>query len=483
MRFNKMMRVFFWVAVGLGLLLHFWTLPYSSNHWQDEVQICEMGRRVYEKTDWNLYKMPETRLDTVAPGIWLVGPIAQETAYRIFGHLGPKIAALVYLFVATILLRFYLRCKTGSDVISSVVSGLFFSAPAIVQSVRGARVDILSFANLFAAVALLQVKTTSSSFRRFLLVGFGAMCALCVLTWPTSVLLMPIALWEFIEYLRCNCKNVRDAASSFFAAGVGGILISIITLSPSLCNLSTSIDVYRLLSRSSMDPNCKIRWAAMCHEMMTSFGFYIVGMLCLFVCWRSWMVLLGGVLFFVICAASSRIYVFKTVYFVPYAICGIAMTWNLIFNKYKLRWLAVVPCLMCVLFYVRSVLGRNVIEYLVRHYRNVENQTSILAQHIGKGKKVYNLAWQTYFPGRMLGWRQYQYYFGAPSCEEWASYDFVMLEGTGLKNEDLINNLHHNGFVNVMKIDIPPTRTSRLDAALMKRGFVKPLGPYYLFSK
>ena len=48
-------RSYFWFLLVLGIVLHALTLPYSPPHWQDEVQVNEIGRASLERSDWSMY--------------------------------------------------------------------------------------------------------------------------------------------------------------------------------------------------------------------------------------------------------------------------------------------------------------------------------------------------------------------------------------------------------------------------------------------
>lgn len=482
---EKMIKIVFGALLVIGTLFHAVTLPYSSNHWQDEAQICEMGRRVFERTDWNVYMMPDFRLDAVPPGIWLVGPMLDEMAYRVMGHLGPKIVILTCLVFATLLVRFYLWRKAHSELIADVVSLIFFAAPALTQSARGARVDVVAFMWLFLGLALMQVNAKKVVVRRICVFGFGGACALSIFTWPTAILVMPIAAWEFWDDCHQQCCMGRDIVVELACAVVGGLVFSLLAIAPIMGNLQLSLESCRAIAATSMDDPRSMRWNAMIGEMCSSYGLYAIGAIALLVHKRFVLLLIGAISYFVICSGSHQIYVFKTLYFLPFAIVGMAMAWHIVAkNKYA----GAVACmglmaLLC-LIYGRSVVVRNVVAYLARSHRNVASQTAEICKYVKSGAKVYNVAWQTYFIGREQGWQQYQgkaeFLTARPDLLN--AMDCVLVEESQWK-PSIDGYYAKNGFVNKRRIEVPPVGTTGCEETLRKKGWLLPLGPYLLYTR
>lgn len=485
MKNEKMIKTAFWALLIVGVAFHALTLPYSSNHWQDEVQICEIGRRVFDQTDWNMYMMPDSRLDTVPPGIWLIGPMVDEVAYRIMGHLGPKIAMLVCLVLATLLLRLYLRRKTQNELIADVVSLIFFAAPALTQSVRGARVDVVAFMWLFLGLALMQVQTENEKLRRLCVFGFGGACALSVFTWPTAILTMPIAAWEFCDdcFQRHFC--VKEIVVSLACAIVGGLMFSLIALSPITGSLPLSLESCRAIAATSMDDAGLMRWQAMFGEMCSSYGLYALGAIALFSNKRLILLMIGAIAYYVICSGSQQIYVFKTLYFLPFAVVGIAMAWHVAAkNKYVSAVVCVGLIALLGVVYGRAVVVRNAVSFLARSHRNVASQTEVVCKSVRDGSKVYNVAWQTYYIGRERGWQQYQgkaeFLTGKPDLLP--SMDCILIEESQWESP-LDEYYAKNGFVHKQRIEVPPVGRTGYEDSLRQKGYLRSLGPYLLYTR
>lgn len=474
------MKFVFWIAITIGIAFHAITLPYSSNHWQDEGQICEIGRRVLEKTDWNMYLLPGKESNTVAPGIWFVGPVAQECSYRLVGHLGPKIMTLVFLALATIMVYCFSMLKTGDEHISLLSALLFFTTPVLVQSARGARADVMGFAFLFASLVCFEKSLKSEDWLVKCMWCFfaGILCAVCFGTWGSCLLLMPIVWWEMVEIMY-QASWGRGLRLGIMAV-CGGMLGLLIVEEPFWAQLPLSAKC--LMQYLSVVGNHEVfEWKALLASFFAPPYVYLIGLLCLLMTRRVWLIM-GVLVYFIVCAKNGHIYVFRTLYFLPYSIVALVLLGKMS-PKGLVRKLCVpVIAVLTMGLFIRSVAIRNIVEWMASPSRSYASLYDVLKREIGLGVKIYNGDWQTYFVGRELGWKQYQIY-SANQQFDYDIFDDVDYVLVSEGHKEGMRFLTNRGFSKNKVLTVPSTGVVRMQNFLKRHRWLHALGPYVLLSK
>lgn len=480
----KIEKIVFWGGLIFGLICHAVTLPYSPVHWQDECQITELGRLLLSPgTDWSMYILPTAVTELGGSGIWSIGRTLQELSYRLGGATAPRWMELFCLMMVAIFVRFYVTKKISSAWLGTVFGLLAFSVPELVQSARGARVDAMAMMFLFAALSAMQLEDCpcGKNRRPLVMVLTGACAALCVWTWATAVMMMPIVLWELVETLRRWRVNMRELLILLGCAIVGGLLISAIDFIP--CYESIGGTLARIGNSSKVvGYGQEVGLGKIITQLLGVPGLYIIGFCCLFLHWRMWLLAIFAVLFLHVTKGS--IYVFRTLYIMPYTLIGLAMLCGLVHCIGARRILVALAVLMAVIAYGRSVLVRNAVEFLARDYRDERQLRIVLEKEVGRNASVYNYAFQTYYVGRELGWKQYQMFNNAlkPDVAKIKDLDCFLIDAKDAGKVSL-DDLRLAGFDKQRTITVFPSPVQGVHKWLAQHDRLHPLGDYVLFYR
>ena len=480
----KIEKIVFWGGLILGLICHAVTLPYSPVHWQDECQITELGRLLLSPgTDWSMCILPTSITELGGNGIWNIGKTLQELSYRLGGAPAPRWMELFCLVTVAILVRFYVAKKTSSAWLGTVFGLLAFSVPGLVQSARGARVDAMAMMFLFAALSVMQIEDCpcGKNRRPLVMALTGACAALCVWTWATAVMMMPIVLWEFVETLRRWRVNMRELFTLLGCVVVGGLLISAIDFIP--CYESIRGTLARIGNSSkAVGYGQESSFGRTVAQLFAFPGLYVIGFCCLFVRRRFWLLAVAAAAFLYVTKGS--IYVFRTLYLMPYALIGFALLSGMIRCTWVKRSLVVIAVLMLAVTYARSVVVRNAVEFLAREYRDGRTLKAVLAKEIGRGALVYNCAFQTYYVGRELDWKQYQMFYDAlrPDVAKIKDLDYFLIDANDVENVSL-DDLRLAGFDKHRTIAVFPPPAQGVHKWLAQHGRLHSLGDYVLFYR
>lgn len=401
-------RSYFWFLLALGTVLHALTLPYSPPHWQDEVQVNEIGRASLECSDWSMYWVRGLGVQngTVPYGIWNVGGGCAEVGYRLMGECGPRIVALLALVLSTLLVRLYLRRKTEDEFISDLAALLFFSAPHLVESVRSARMDVIAMLFLFAALVVVQIAGDPRRKGPVFFFVFGVLSACSAFSWATAVLMAPILLFEAVE--TCRRRDVRFSAALrlFAVAGVGAVLATVVIQMPVIARLEAVVENMVKTVPSAAGVNVAHIGAGDILRTLIGFSFlYLLGIFCLSP--RKGILALGGGACLLVCGVN-KFYPYRVQYFVPYAIIAIALTLQSFRGRRLGRMLSAAAMCVLLLGYCFSVCARFGLEVFASPYRDYGALAKSLESAIGRNACVYVDAYDVYYIGRGLGWRQYR---------------------------------------------------------------------------
>lgn len=403
-------RSYFWFLLVLGIVLHALTLPYSPPHWQDEVQVNEIGRASLERSDWSMYWVRGLgeQNGTVPYGIWNVGGGCAEVGYRLMGECGPRIMALLALVLSTLLVRLYLRRKTEDEFISDFAALLFFSAPHLVESVRSARMDVIAMLFLFVALVVVQAAGDPRRKAPVFFFVFGALSACSVFSWATAVLMAPILLFEAVEACRRRDVRLSVALKLFAVAGVGAVLATVVLQVPVIARLETVVE--NMVKTVPSAAGVNVAHIGIGDILRTLIGFsflYVLGIFCLFPRKGNWILALGGGAFLLVCGVN-KFYPYRVQYFVPYAVIAIALAMQSFKGRRLGRMLSAAALGVLLLGYGFSVCARFGLEVVTRPYRDYGALAEAMESAIGRNARVYADAYDVYYIGRDLGWRQYR---------------------------------------------------------------------------
>jgi len=469
----------FWLILFLGTALHVLTLTYSPIHWQDEVQVVEIGRLYFSSSDWSMYWLSALgdANGSIPTTFWGVGAVFAEFGYRLLGEFGPRIITLLALILSTLLVRAYLRPKLDSSWPADALALIYFAAPQLVESVRTARVDVFAFLFLFAGLALLSRASWRYELRFALL---GAASALCVLSWPTAVLLLPIVLFEVVALFRRDSTRLAHATKLLFLAALSALIVSVLALLPILGHLADVLSIFRNNVPQSAALDNAIDWKGAAVMMFGPPFLYLAALPCLLPRRDNLLLSLGGFAFLAICLLN-RFYTFRVMYFVPYAIIALALTVSASRKPPMRRVMSALSVVLLVCCFGYSVLARNAIEFCTREYRNDSEMCKVLSSLIPSGAKVRADTYLPYFLGRSLGWRQFK--SNSDKLEpvgNLGDFDYVIVERGDL-TDGYAKELSQAGFTKAAEIPGRSDIKGFLPEKLNALGFLKPLKPIVVF--
>ncbi len=475
------------ISIIVAIILHSTTLSYSPLHWQDEVQINEIaqGGIGEHRSDWSVNIVSKDgTLESQAWVPFYLGGVSSELGYQLFGDIGPRVMALVWLIVATGFLLFYLFKRTGDSLLSSVVAFLFFTTPPLLQSVRGGRVDVMAFAFVFMALVLLQFKKSMLQWGGAILAG--VLLSIACFSWISCILVTPLLLWELWDRSSSFKKCLTDGVCFL----VGALVTALLLLLPFGTTISHTLSLFtsNFSSNASIE-TLTLGWHhvhALINELLTIPFTYCV--LLLFLCLQPrkfWPLILACGLFCVVCL--PRIYVFRTLYLLPYAVVVIGITLGMLHKQVMRQICLSIILLMGLYGYCYSVILRNSLDYFTKEHRDYSQIRCVLEDVIGRKKNVYLATYQLYYVGRSLEWSQF-YHPGSnvngPIPPKLLQHvDYYVVEKDKLSSIQACQ-LAAEGFRLIQEVGLCVEHTpSAVVRFLEKHGRLRPLGPYLIYCK
>jgi hypothetical protein len=244
------------------------------------------------------------------------------------------------------------------------------------------------------------------------------MAASAFFVWPSAVLIYPLVLAELLVLLRDEYSMRKSGASllrSVMAFVISGLVMTSLLLIPIGHLLKTVFNDIGPILRSSQPP---YSFSLQIKNLLDSFKYsqlLPVSALIAFIIGRgrlmAWMALLVFVYIL-----STRLYLNRLIYLLPYAIGLIAVVYQipftLIANAKRRRLIASVGLSLVIVVSVSSsLIIRPAIALSQREERDSSILFSLGRESIGNGPyRVYLGAWEFYFPGRGLGWHMLNEY-------------------------------------------------------------------------
>lgn len=482
--------IFFLLAMAFAAVTSFYLLPSGYVHWQDETQIIEMARGgITGKAEgWSMVSFGDRVLDSQSWGVYYVGGWILEKAYQNFGELGPRGITTTFLFLSSLLLWWYLRRKTHDDWVAAIVALIWCAYPQFPVSVRGCRVDIIALTFFLSAIALLQFRPKYTFGRIMLFTIVGVIAALAQFAWISVFMLAPIVLLEMQEFSAEENIPIRRRTALIVAACIGFLIMATILFLPFIWHLDTTLSIFRRIIElnTSQAKSEGFLWREFARFFFVFPGFYAMGLSALFIMRRTWL-LAACFSFLALLSIATRIYEWRMLYFLPYAVVGASLLAAKTGHRRCRLMVVSVLCLMLAVSYSRTFIFRNLCDYFVRDARDYKRVVKILDEKIGRDVKIYNDCYDLYLAGRELGWEQR--HIANYSAHELRK---KMLEENNLfiGDEQLVESgrrkgeLEAAGYRKVATIDCTVAApTSRLGKWLFKTGRCVPVyGKYAVWS-
>jgi len=410
----KPSTVLFIAAFAFAVVTTYAILPSAYVHWQDETQIMEMARGgiVDKPENWSMTSFGDTGLDSQSWAIFYVGGWILEHAYLTFGELGSRGVTITFLFLSTLLLWWYLRRKAENDWVAMIVALIWCAYPQFPVSVRGGRVDIIALTFVLVSLSILQFRPKTSKGKLVLFAIAGGFAAVAQFTWITVFMLAPIVLFEMLEFFADEHEPLYHRVALLAATSVGFAIVALLLFLPFLTRLDRTIEIFKRVIEVNTS-QAKTHHGLLWREFLRCFfvfpGFYALGLCSLFVIPRT-RLLAGCVALLAAISIATRIYEWRMLYFLPYAIIGAALLAAHVKGRGVKIAIFSLLGIMLMASFARTYLFRNLCDYYAKDARDYGRVMKVVEREIGHGVKIYNDCYELYLAGRALGWRQQRVY-------------------------------------------------------------------------
>lgn len=334
-----MSKIWFYIGIGIYLVLSLATLTTAPTVWVDEVMVVSVAH------SFPAYP-PDMDVVELSTGmrpylfIWTYWLLMQPFLF-VFG-LTPVAARLLPLlagFLTTILMRHILIRLAVRPSLATIISLLFLTDAAFALSVRGGRADTIALAWTFLAILLLVYASAAAHPQKWLIL-VGVCMTVSFASWTSSVLallLVPVSLLWFPK-MRVPRVLVRSVFWIAFAASVVLALLACLSLCPNIAE--------RLASFAAPFSWAHARTASTLGELFQRIAVFYArqpwmilvwaGMIIMSLVFRSWrsVTSLGCALIALWVAASTDFHHARYTYILP------ALCFTLAFSSESLlRWL------------------------------------------------------------------------------------------------------------------------------------------------
>lgn len=379
-------------------------LTLAPVHWQDEVQINEQGRKYLAAgdTDWDM-QCSSLRSDKgLRSSVFYVSSVQHEIAYRLCGHLGPRMLSFGYLVVFAMLLWRYAHIKLGGGVMPILLALLVLSLPHL----RVGRLEPEVFAYLFAVLNLFTLRNEGVRRDIVISIGAGFFATLCLLSWPTAIVLIPI----LADAIFLDSRESRGVWQTIWFLCLFGLFTTLIVVSLEWWQIVHWRSTINLL-KGSAENSAQIGSGFHPKDFLRYFAVtpyvYLLGGFCLLAIWKRIVLVCGGLGFLALCVVS-RVYEFRMIYFLPFALLAIIYAYNRFKGAKVGHCLLCLVALMAVVSISRNLVVKSIAEISARKSHDMNYLLREFDREIGKNSKVYCHTFNTYYIGRSLGWRQWQ---------------------------------------------------------------------------
>ena len=469
--------------------IHILTVAEYPAAWFDEIEIIEMGRfSIFDvKPEWSVNLLPVSNGSLVPPYPYFhyLAGAALEMLYRLTGgFICGRIFMLLSLPCCACALLAYLREKGIRPMVAFIVAGMFLVDPNATICAHWYRPDLWCMTTIFLALTLIMRSRTSSR-PMFLLFASGALTAISLFFWITSVLLVPLVLLEFCLAYRKECSDdprIR-VLPRFLVLSAGGIVMTAILLVPLFNYIPEIISQYLSISEVGTIATAS---DAPLSALLGRIGDFIkiafrspftwfAATMGAFISRRhlSHAVLFAGVVTFIV---ATRVYHLRMVYLMPYLFLFTAIAAERLIRsgtRIVARLSKAYLAFALVFGIALSVAAMNFAAW------PEANTLSLLVQKLNtaipaQAPKVclVDFEHEFYYAGRLLGWRMYSTSTRTQILEEpyAAMLDEmdVIIVSSMLPplTDEMEQTLHAHGFTNKSTIDMPPSATGKIKPRL-----------------
>jgi len=341
--------------------------------------------------------------------------------------------------------------------------------PRMIQSVRGARVDVMAIAlTVWALVCIRSAERGRVKSLHCKYALAGGLTAAALLTWQTAIIfgllvvaeVLTIATdekWPWRNYL------IRALAGLFCATLVIGILTLLFyptvteTLVRSFSGMSSGTGFQKNLSDKLL-PN----WSAILKTFVPWITIWGIASSIVVDLKKCSKYILLAFLMTVFVFSLQMVYIHRLVYLLPYAVCFAATGLSVLYHKLgrKARQLITVVLGFALLYTSALTVGaRNLGSILQKEKRSMAPPLEMMTQTIGKGPHaVFLFTDQLYIIGRSLGWRMFSFwghggarvfsddvFLKEPFRDRLLTCDYVIIEEKQ-KTPSTIENFSNHGF-------------------------------------
>jgi hypothetical protein len=495
--FPNFLKQHFWISwlsiLVVISLIHCLTLTTSPPIWIDEVSIIEIGRTFFEPhSDWSIHWNVLT--DSPSVVFYYFWAMFQELAFRAanFSIQGPRLLTLLGAMTAATTLVGWLLSRQISRMVAYLLGVIFLLDPMFTQSYRGDRIDCWVFASCLASCWLLRIanQRIQRNQSTILLVSLaGSLAAIALFIWPSALILYPLIAFELISLILAARKfpeNQKTIISLIFGFVLGGIVTTLLLLIPIWNQLSDTIDSFRVLSQSRVG---QFGWNIII-DIVRSFIISPFLPIIAVLAYRRNKILALTSLFAFAIVASSGVYIFRSLYLLPYFVVLTSEIYrdNLpkirIFNS---RVRAIILILLLSWSISLSLIVRPIAGLSNQEGRNPDLLVDAGISSIGEGEfGVWDSTWQFYATGRLLKWKMFQP-FGLETASSNQIKNFLDRLDYAIFGDQIPDDKKElvklAGFKQVKRIDLKVTKNQGLFAKLTSFIKSRKYGPYTLYSR
>lgn len=430
------------------------TLTISPTIWQDEVQIVEYGRTSLAGSNqgWGFNWTSGGQ----AKPLWsFAGAALQEKAFQYGNMAGVRWASIVGAILASLTLLGWLVSRRVVPIVALAAAALFLFDPLFTASYRGARVDALAMALMFAAFWLVHLNLSQEKWpvlgSQAHLVGAGVFVGLAGLVWTPFVLLLPLLVHEVFAKARVgvdsNILIFKQASVNLMVialtAAVTMLLATVLFFGKS--SIHVFVDLIETVTRqvgkgSSPEASFFSELNRLARVFMISPWLPLAAGVALILSRRLWLSL--WVIFVFVVVLLTHTYTHRVIYVLPYLVLGIALFSDFVYRakerpQFRPIWISALLVGLVLWAVILSLGARTWVAISQSDVRSPALITSLAETMIGEGgHKVYVEPWAFYYSGRDLGWQMYKW-FDEPSEAEWrelaSSMDYLIFSPRGIE--------------------------------------------------
>ncbi len=486
--------------------IHILTVAEYPAAWFDEIEIIEMGRfSIFDvKPEWSVNLLPVSNGSLVPPYPYFhyLAGAALEMLYRLTGgFICGRIFMLLSLPCCAFALLAYLREKGIRPMVAFIVAGMFLVDSNATICAHWYRPDLWCMTTIFLALTLI-IRSRTSSRPMFLLFASGALTAMSLFFWITSVLLVPLVLLEFWLAYRKKCSadpRIR-VLPRFFILSAGGIVMTAILLVPLFNYIPEIISQYLSISEvgtiaTTSDAPLSALLGRIGDFIKIAFRSpftWFAATMGAFISRRhlSHAVLFAGVVTFIV---ATRVYHLRMVYLMPYLFLFTAIAAERLIRsgtRIVARLSKAYLAFALVFGIALSVAAMNFAAW------PEANTLSLLVQKLNaaipaQAPKVclVDFEHEFYYAGRLLGWRMYSTSTRTQILEEpyAAMLDEmdVIIVSSMLPplTDEMEQTLHAHGFTNKSTIDMPPSAKGKIKPRLATLSYAHGYPSFTVWSR